>query len=60
MNENELRDYCSGTNHPPANFPYAWTAFVLMMRGRQYGCEPARDAWLWFLTGWNARRDRPR
>lgn len=49
MKENELKDYCSNTNQPPANHPTAWPAFVKAMRGRQYGSEPARDAWLWFL-----------
>lgn len=30
-------------------------AFVEEMRGREYGHEPLLDAWLWFVSGWNAR-----
>lgn len=60
MTENELRDYCSNTTAPPSNHPFAWPHFVTHMKGRMYGYEETVGAWLWFLHGWNARRDTQR
>lgn len=34
--------------------PRAAECFRWQMRGRRYGREERRDAWLWFLAGWRA------
>jgi hypothetical protein len=34
-------------------------AFRDRMRGRQYGHEATRDAWLWFHEGWHSGHGMP-
>lgn len=34
----------------------AWPVFVSEMQSRSYGPDALRDAWAWFVVGWEARR----
>ena len=38
----------------------AWCRFCDCMEDKQYGYEPTRDAWAWFLAGWMAHIKGPR
>lgn len=41
--------------HGTAMHGDAWKVFCKEMVDKQYGDEPLRDAWSWFLSGWLAK-----
>lgn len=38
----------------------AWCRFCDCMEGKDYGFKFTRDAWVWFLSGWQAHITGPR
>lgn len=56
MTEHEIyltfaQSYELSSWHDPTNAKVR-QAFILSMKGRQYGYEALRDAWGWFLEGY--------